>query len=274
MVKVAVIVVTHNSKPVIGKCISAVLAQQNVSCEVIIVDSGSTDTAYLDLYQNNPKVQLVLSENVGFAKANNQGYRRISSDSSDVVFLNPDAFLEPDSLSKALKTMAASPDIACLTGRMSGYDLKTDQANGLLDSTGVFRKWYGRWYDRSHGEMDLGQYRTGQDLPAACGAFMLCKKAALTGILLNGQDVFDPDFFLFKEDIELSLRLQKNGGRIFYDPEVKLYHCRGWNQTRSQVAYPHRLLSAQNEILLYRKHKSLYCIWAFLKYMLVRLFHI
>jgi GT2 family glycosyltransferase len=170
--------------------------------------------------------------------------------------------------------MSQMDDIGCLTGKLLGYDPETEQANGFFDSTGIFRKWYGRWYDRGLGKVDTGQYNHSQFLPAACGAFMVCRKKAIDKILVNNQDVFDPDFFLYKEDIEFSLRLRKNGYKIFYDPEVAVYHCRGWNQKRSQVSYRNRLMSAENELLLYRKHVSLYYIWALFKYLLVRVFRV
>ncbi|MCI5122334.1 MAG: hypothetical protein D3908_14330, partial [Candidatus Electrothrix sp. AUS4] len=86
----------------------------------------------------------------------------------------------------------------------------------------------------------------------------------------NGSSVFDPDFFLYKEDIELSLRIRNLGRRIVYHPAIKVYHCRGWQKDRQNISYQQRLIAAKSEVLLYRKHPSVYILWALLKYGLVR----
>ena len=77
---------------------------------------------------------------------------------------------------------------------------------------------------------------------------------------------------MYKEDIELSLRLRATGWRILYDPRVELYHCRGWNRQRQTMPLARRVMASGNEVLLYRRHPSPYILWALLKYLLVRLF--
>ena len=144
------------------------------------------------------------------------------------------------------------------------------QATGLLDSTGIFRKWYGRWYDRGQGEPDRGQFAWPDDVPAACGALLFCRKKALDQVALAGGAVFDPDFFLYKEDIELCLRLRKKGWLTRYEPGIKAWHGRGWRQ-RGEMSLALRTAAAKSEIILYRKHPSPYLLWALLKYLAVRL---
>lgn len=99
---------------------------------------------------------------------------------------------------------------------------------------------------------------------------MCCRLEALARFADTG--VFDERFFLYKEDIELSLRLRKNGWKLLYQPRVRAFHCRGWQRQRSDVPYTARLLAAKSEILLYLRHPSPYMLWAIGKYLLVRLF--
>jgi GT2 family glycosyltransferase len=100
---------------------------------------------------------------------------------------------------------------------------------------------------------------------------MACRLEALPAVA-TGQ-VFDEDFFLYKEDIELSLRLRKNGWKLLYEPKVRAFHCRGWGGRRREVPLALRLAAARSEVLLYRKHPSPYMLWAVGKYLLVRLCH-
>jgi GT2 family glycosyltransferase len=95
---------------------------------------------------------------------------------------------------------------------------------------------------------------------------MCCNGKALQ----NCVEVFDSDFFLYKEDIELSLRLRKLGWSLLYDPRLTAYHCRGWN-SRNNMSRALRIVAAESEVLLYKKHPSPFIVWAFLKLMAVKL---
>lgn len=268
--KIAVIIVTYNSQQVLNRCLAGLQRQTQPCHDIIIVDAGSTSSGYLEAWDEHPGVQVVRSGPVGFSRANNIGYSHCLSDIDFVVFLNPDAFLDNKVFATALACMAGETDVGCLTGRLLGYDADADRPSGLIDSTGVFRAWYGRWYDRGQGLPFRGQYAAEEDVPAACGAFLFGRKTALDAVALPGGNVFDPDFFLYKEDIELSLRLRTSGYRIRYHPGCTVYHCRGWHRDRKRMAYALRRMAAANEVRLYRKHPSAYMLWAISKYLLVR----
>ncbi len=267
--KVAAIVVTHNSEVTLERCIKGLETQDYSLDSILLVDSGSTDKEYLQLSQRRQSVQLLVTENVGFSKANNLGYEALSSDIDFVLFVNPDLFLPSTFVSQALHIFERTTSLAMLSGKLLGYDLERDKPSGRLDSTGVFRKWYGRWYDRGQGERDTGQYDEPTLVPALCGALLFCNNTALR--TLPGP-VFDTDFFLYKEDIELGLRLKKHGWKLLYTHILQAYHCRGWDGERKKMSYELRLTAAKSELLLYRKHPSPYIVFALLKYILVTVF--
>jgi len=272
---ISVIIVTHNSQAVLGQCLRCMEGQTVKPDSIILVDSGSVDRQYLQdiCLATDMETTLLLEENRGFASANNVGYKHVDPASDFVVFLNPDAFLVSDSLEKAINSLTGDPGVGCVGGRLLGYDCANQKFTGVLDSTGVFRKWYGRWYDRGQGVPDSEKYSKPEDLPAACGAFLFCRKKMLDQVALAEGIIFDPDFFLYKEDIELCLRIRKASWRILYQPDLLLYHCRGWG-SRQQISHELRLTAAESELLLYRKHPSFYMLWAVAKYILVRWLHI
>lgn len=268
---VAVIIVTHNSKHVIGHCLQSLIDTGYTNLSIIITDSGSSDTNYLTELRKQFSFHLIKEKNIGFSRANNLGYHSIAPETEYIVFLNPDAFPEPDTFYFAVNILMNNPEIGCLTGKLLAFDQTRLQPTDLFDSTGIFRKWYGQWYDRGQGERDMGQYQEPCDVPAICGAFMFFQRQTLDEIMIHNA-VFHPIFFLYKEDIELCLRVRKAGWRLVYHPALKIFHCRGWQKKRSDIPYELKKLSAKNEILLYRLHPSPYIIWALFKYLLVYLF--
>lgn len=268
---VHVIIVTHNSSGPLPVCLDHLNRQTYPVSEVIIVDSGSHTDDYLDMVDCIWPLQIVKSSNIGFGRANNLGFSKMTAKDGVVVFLNPDTFLPEDFLTGAMKRLAENQTAAIISGKLLGFDINQMQATGKIDSAGIFRRWYGRWYDRGHGQDDEGQYEKESQLAAICGALMVCRIDAFKE---DSGKPFDPEFFLYKEDIELSLRLRKRGWKLLYFPELLAYHCRGWNQKRQAMPWDLRIMAAKNEVLLYKKHPSIYMLWALVKMFLVKTFRV
>ncbi len=271
MQQVSAVIVSHNSQEVIERCLAGLQKQTHPLNEIVVVDSGSTETHYLEKLAGRDSISLIKAENIGFSKANNLGVKHLKSPPQVLLFLNPDTFLFPEAVEKACRRLDERPELGMLSGKLLAFDLGTKRANGKIDSSGVFRAIYGRWYDRGQGKEDLGQYDRPMDVPALCGALLFCRRRAVDEFAGR---IFDPDFFLYKEDIELSLRLRKKGWLLEYYPEIVAYHCRGWQQKRRAVSLGTRIMAAKSEILLYKKHPSPYMLWALCKLILVRVFHI
>lgn len=268
---VHIVVVTHNSMDEIPLCFEY-LSQQTVElASVMVVDSGSKDTTYLDNLNPGFPFKIIKEKNIGFSKANNIGLKslEIIDDNSLVIFLNPDAFLTSNFIERASKIFTTFKKKTCLTGKLLSYDLQQKKTSGHIDSTGIYRKWYGRWYDRGQGKIDFGQFDNSEEPDAICGALLCFRLKDLS--TLKG-DVFDQDFFLYKEDIELSLRLKKSGWKLLYEPSLLAYHCRGWQLDRKKIGFSLKHVSAKNEVMMYVKHPSPYICWALLKYIIVILF--
>lgn len=266
------ILVSHNSQRELPLCLSYLENQTLPPVTVTIVDSGSISTEYLDILSSPLNVHIIRETNVGYARGNNIGLNSLQLRGNDiVVFLNPDTFLAEDFLQSIEKVFVENAHIVIAGGKLLGYDLAGKKPTGLFDSAGVFRTWYGRWYDRGQGEKDRGQFDSPVSVPALCGALICCRIDRMPEV---SPSIFDEDFFMYKEDIELGIRLRTMGVALHYLPHLVAFHCRGWDKKRKAISYNMRLLSSRNEVLLYQKHPSLYMGWALLKYLLVRCFHI
>jgi GT2 family glycosyltransferase len=101
------------------------------------------------------KIILIKSDNRGFARANNLAFNEIADEDGVVIFLNPDTFLPEDYISQAVGILSGNPEAGVVSGKLLGYDIKKVTATGRIDSTGIFRTSFGRWYDRGKGEEEL-----------------------------------------------------------------------------------------------------------------------
>jgi len=272
---ITAIIVTHNSAAVIQKAVAALALQKQVIKQLVLVDSGSTDTAYLNaavasLSQSDVVVTRLNVENVGFAKGNNLGIAAASTATSHFLFVNPDCFLAPDWLEKALVYSAAHPQ-AVISSPLYGYDIKADSPSGLWDSQGITHtRLLGRWYDIGQGK-PITETQTAA-VKALCGALMLVPAAAVHCLSKQPGGFFDENFYMYKEDIDTSLRLSRAGYTLTILPDLIAHHCRGWQPDRQKMARWARLRSAENNLRLLRKHPALfpYGLFYSLQYLLVR----
>ncbi len=277
MSKVAVIIVTYNDTGAIHHTLGALFEQTKKAAQVIIVDSGSKDPSFLYRYHGDSRIEMILSPtNIGFTGGNNLGYLCIEPDIDYVLFLNPDAFLAPNYLEKASALMDTHAEWGAITGILEGYSLQKNSPTGLYDSTGIFQTWYGKWYDRSQGEdLTYNQYHSHEEIQAICGAAYFARKKALEQVQTRSQEIFDASFFMYKEDIDLSIRLRNKGWKLMLCPELRAYHCRGWNKDRTRIPRQLRLMSAKNELVVHMRMKSPISIgYSLAKYAAVRFLNV
>jgi N-acetylglucosaminyl-diphospho-decaprenol L-rhamnosyltransferase len=264
---IAVIIVTYDSGRVLRRCLDCLQAQSRQPDLVVVVDNCSRDPSYLDEVPPKPPYRLIrLARNEGFCQGNNIGFF-LARDCTYVVFLNPDAFLSDRLLEDALEWMERAHhwQVGCLTGALLGYDLDAARPSGLIDSTGIFQTRLGRWYDRGRGEPASGATGASEEVPAICGALMICRTSALEQSALRDGSVFDPSFFMYKEDIDLSLRMRALGWKLVYLPRLRCEHGRGW-RGRTAVPFRARYLSARNEVRVACRYN-----WRTLPYSLAKL---
>ena len=147
----------------------------------------------------------------------------------------------------------ANKKVGMLTGTLLGYDIELDRPTGLVDSTGVMHTWYGQSIDRDQRKplSVLEKYSRPNAIPAICGAALLARKATLDESARNNI-LFDPGYFMYKEDIDLSWKAVRAGWTLIHHPGLTVYHCRGW-KGRHAVSRKMRMLSARNDVKALRK---------------------
>ena len=271
--KIGVIVVTHNSEATIDPTLLSLSEQTFKPYETFLIDSGSTDVQYIKKYNRKMGLEICLMPNIGFSAANNLGFASLDKDLEYILFLNPDVVMPANLLNDLIEWMDQHPDVGAATPKLIRYDFKNGAPTNKLDSAGIASTWYGKWYDRGQGQ-DADSFNQEENVEAICGAFFLTRRKALMTVQLNKYAIFDESFFCYKEDLDLSVRMRKEGWNLVYLPQFVAYHGRGWKK-RGLVPHPIKMMSAQNELKLHLKSKNpIRITYSLLKMIGVKLFDV
>jgi len=218
---ITIIIVSFKSSHIIEKCIKSI----NSNIKIIIVENSEDINIknYLENKFSNVDV-IVAKENLGYGKGNNLG---ISKANTQYVFiLNPDTTLEDNCLEELYKAqLMLRDDFAIL-------------APNFLNNYGYFLN-----KNNDHKNQNLLEV----DYVKGFAMLINLKK-------VNFEKIFDENFFLFLEEIDLCKRIKNNGGKIFVVQESKVQHsakkasgdslnielCRNWHWMWSLFYYNHK----------------------------------
>ena len=273
--KISIIIVTYNSGKHLDNAIQSINAQKYKNYNVIIIDNNSIEKDYIRKYNDRPQIELLfLNDNLGYCGGNNIGIEKSIDESDLLLIMNPDIVL-PNTFCSDLISLTKELESQKLGFGIIGPKLlKFDSSNeySLIDSTGIFQKWYGKWYDRGQMTVDDGRYDVElvEQIPAICGALMILNPRALTRVRLNNDEYFKNSFFMYKEDIELSLRMKSYGYGVFHVSDLVAYHHRGW-QNRRTMSKRVKVMSARNELDINKTRGIIKMIYSAVKLLLAQI---
>jgi GT2 family glycosyltransferase len=221
---VSIIVVSHDSAPDLPLSVGSAIAQQDVNVETLVVDNASTDSSRDVVREFGPSVRLVpLAQNAGFAGAMNAGID--ASAGRYVLALNPDCRLDPRFAAVLTEALDARPDAGSASGRIYRAEGPDLLPTARLDSTGIVFTRSGRHLDRGSEEVGEGRYLQPEEIAGTTAAAGFYRRAALESARIS-TGYFDSDFFLYREDADLALRLGRLGWRCLYVPRAVAWHRR------------------------------------------------
>ena len=245
--KLSIVIVSYNVRAYLEECLQSVRkALEGIEGEVWVVDNNSQDDSVETLRRDYPWVRLVANtENMGFARANNLAIRQSQSDY--VLLLNPDTVVEEPTLRGVLDFMDAHPEAGGSGVMMHNADgtLAPESRRGLPTPwvAGLKMLGFTKRYYMSHLPWD----QPGR-IDVISGAFCMLRRKALDQVGL-----FDEDFFMYGEDIDLSYRLLKGGWQNWYLP-FSITHYKGKSTQKTDYRYVHIFYQAM--LIFFRKHYS------------------
>lgn len=231
-----IVVVNWNGAPLLPGCLAS-LARLTRPAHVLVVDNGSTDSS-AEVAARFPGVEwLPMGRNLGFAAANNVGMRRaLAAGATWVGIVNTDVELEPGWLEALVGAALAHPE----AGILGGLLLFADDP-GRVNSTGVVLDRFGRARDRDFG-VPLAELATGDGpVTAMTGGAALLRADALRKVGL-----FDPAYFAYYEDVDLSLRAAALGIRSWYVSSARALH--GFGKSFGKGSPRQKYLLARNHM--------------------------
>jgi GT2 family glycosyltransferase len=212
--KITFVIVSYRSIDVIENCIRSI----NKNIKIIIIENSNNRKLkdYLEKKYSNVEI-FIANSNLGYGKANNFGITKVKTHYAFI--LNPDAYLDQNTLQELSKLEnSLKEDFYIIAPNLNEY-------NNLL-----IKKF----------EKDFIQV----DSVKGFAMLLNLKK-------INFKKIFDENFFLFLEEVDLCKRIKKIGGKIYISNKSRIYHlgkkssennlsvelCRNWHWMWSLYYY-------------------------------------
>lgn len=246
MNRIGIVTVTFNSGAVLRPFLESCLAQQGANFQVLVVDNASSDDTRQILagVHDDRVVTLLNDDNLGFAKASNQGIAYFRERGFErILLLNNDTEFAPD-LFAALDRALTEQGGRVITPRICFFD--RPDLNWYCG--GHFRLLLGVTGFHEHSaEPDRGEkeIRAVEYAPACC---LMVDKSVFEQV-----GVFDENFFVYWEDGDFCWRLRRAGIDVLYAPGIVLLHkasaLTGGGTSDFTIRQYHR-----NQVYFVRKH--------------------
>jgi GT2 family glycosyltransferase len=255
--RVAVLIVNHDTGSVLERCLRTLEPGLRQGLEVVVVDNASADGSVGMVRRDFGAVTVVeAGANLGFGAGVNLAAGHTRRDF--LLILNPDCFIEADSIARLAASLEANPrlgfagpridlesgrpDHACLRNDPDPfgallYFSRLPKLPGLRGRPGLNR------YSLAHADYDAEQ-----ELQAGTAACLMIRGADFAAV--GG---FDEAFFMYGEDLDLCRRLRAARHSGWYLPSARALHLKGEasrKQSRRMLVEFHRAMW-----IYYRKHE-------------------
>ena len=249
----SIVIVNYNAKNYLRNCLLSILSiPRNFTYEIIVVDNKSLDGGVEMIKDEFSDIRLIENQsNKGFSAANNQGAR--VSRGKNILLLNNDTIIPSGSLETMISIMDKNPGVGLLGCRLKNGDGTLQQSFGKSINFfyDFFRKYITNlyWKRKNHliGKYLIWRHDKSKEVAWVKGACMLVRRQALFDV-----DLMDENFFVFFEEVDLSLRIRQLGWKILYTPSAEIIHFGGVStstlQFRSLIEY------RKSQLYFYKKH--------------------
>ncbi|KKR87220.1 hypothetical protein A2875_02065 [Candidatus Gottesmanbacteria bacterium RIFCSPHIGHO2_01_FULL_46_14] len=227
MKKVSIVIVNWNGIIQTRQCLRSLgkLVKKDIELTTIVVDNGSTDGSIGTIRKEfSDVVALPQESNRGFTGGNNAGIDYALEHGANYVWLlNNDTEVDKQSLTALIH--AEADIVGSKIYFAPGFEYHKDRykesergrviwyAGGIIDWQNMYAS------HRGVDEVDHGQYDVRVETDFVTGCSMMVRSEVFKRIGL-----FDERYYLYLEDVDLSLRAQKGGFRLIYEPVSVVWH--------------------------------------------------
>jgi GT2 family glycosyltransferase len=256
----AVIIVTWNSARFIMNCLASI--PRDPSVRTIVVDNSSTDSTVKLIRAEFPSVELMVNpSNTGYAHANNQGLKGLGigvggrgsgvrgqgtgDEPRFVLLLNPDTILPSGGVERMVEYLEGHPEAGALAPRLVDSDGNSQPSVRRFPTyRNMLGALFGGGGDYRLNGFDYDEPREVEQPMASC---LLFRREVLDKVGL-----FDEQFPMFFNDVDLLKRVHEAGWKVLYYPEVSVWHYVGGSTVQRRTAM---IMSSHHSLFRYfRKH--------------------
>lgn len=253
MQELSILILTFNSAQYISECLQSIVLLykkelKNGLLEIVIADNDShdpTENLVRSFIQKNKDIRISFIQNgsnLGFASGINEGMKHTKG--KYTIFLNPDAQVANRDLFKMADFMRKNEKIKIAGAKMVDYLNNNELSAGkFLTPTRLIPWMLGmeKFFNLRFSPKKV------QKVDFVSGGSMMVESAYFRKI--GG---FDPDFFMYVEDMELCFRVNKDGKQVFFYPLFRVRH-KGQGSSSSSFAY---INIFKGMYLFHKKHSS------------------
>ena len=262
---IEIIIVNWNGMNFLPACLASIAASPP-SCdyEVIVVDNVSSDGSREWLLGSEAKaafakgnLRVMLSDtNLGFGRANNLA---IEQSSGELVFiLNPDTIVKPGAIDRLIEVLTSDDKIGAVSPKLLNADgtLQPSVAQFPPNPVAIVaqalriprflpsrlrKQFYGEFWE--HDELRW--------VPVFWGTAILARRE-----MIDRVGAFDPEFFMYGEDVEWCVRINRSGWKTVFVPDAEIIHLGGKSSEQAWRAGETTLRKDSAEILAEKKSLS------------------
>ncbi len=236
--KVTVSIVNYKVPEYLLQSIASIeKALEGIDSEIIIVDNHSEDDSQNIILSQFPNVHWIQNqENIGFGSAHNQALEKAKGEF--VAIINPDVIVSENIFTQLINFSENKEQLGIVGLRMEnekGEFWPESKRNPPTLRNALEKELKIRflpdnqsYYAHQVGEKEIGE------VPVLSGAFMWMRNSVFQEL-----EGFDPRFFMFAEDIDMSVRALQKGYQNYYYGDVSITHAKGESAKKNQESRKH-----------------------------------
>lgn len=247
--RVSIVIVNYNGRDLTLNLLKSISRLNYKNYEIIVVDNASTDGTSEAVKKNFKNVKLVENKkNLGYSGANSC----ISHCEGEyILFLNNDMEIGRSSLNELVETAQADKDCVMAAPRLVNFYDKKLKSGG----TWLSRAFY-------NGHIKGNDKDSTKEIPYLGVGLIRKDFVEMFGYL------FDPDYFIYGEDVDLGLRIRLIGKKALFEPKSLMYHMHSITMQKQKKSFS-TFLMERNLMTTFFKILSINNIIIYLPYVLL-----